>query len=192
VIVVKASDLGLNPGDTITGFVSGVSQTAANLATELYDDMPDGLGYTGSYTVDNNQVCRPNAPPVAVLTASPLSGQAPLTVHFDGSGSFDPDTAPPADTITNYHFDFGDGSAANQSTPTIDHTYNNSGDYPARLTVTESRGGLMSTNPAQVVISVHSAPTPTPTPTPKPHGKPTPTPTVSPTPTPTPKPHPHH
>jgi hypothetical protein len=192
VIVVKASDLGLNPGDTITGFVSGVSQTAANLATELYDDMPDGLGYTGSYTVDNNQVCRPNAPPVAVLTASPLSGQAPLTVHFDGSGSFDPDTAPPADTITNYHFDFGDGSAANQSTPTIDHTYNNSGDYPARLTVTESRGGLVSTNPAQVVISVHSAPTPTPTPTPKPHGKPTPTPTVSPTPTPTPKPHPHH
>jgi len=210
VIVVKASDLGLNPGDIISGFVSGVSQTAANSLTELYDQMPDSLAYTGSYTVDDNQVCRPNAPPVAVLTASPLSGQAPLTVHFDGSGSYDPDTAPPADTITNYHFDFGDGSAVNQSTPTIDHTYNNSGDYPARLTVTESRGGLMSTNPAQVVISVNSAPTPTPTPTPtatptptptpKPHGKPTPTPTVSPTPTPsptstptpTPKPHPTH
>jgi uncharacterized repeat protein (TIGR01451 family) len=161
VIVVKASDLGLNPGDTISGFVSGVSQTTNPVTgpavTELYDDMPDGLGYTGSYTVDNNQVCRPNAPPVAVLTANPLTGTAPLLVHFDASGSYDPDTAPPPDTITNYHFDFGDGSAVDQSTPTIDHTYNAGGDYPARLTVTESRGGLMSNNPAQVVIHVVAA-----------------------------------
>src|SRR5437016_13178257 len=94
VIVVKASDLGLNPSDTISGFVSGVSQTAGGVITGLYDQMPDSLAFAGSYTVNNNQVCRPNNAPTAVLTATPTSGTAPLTVHFDGSGSYDPDTAP--------------------------------------------------------------------------------------------------
>src|SRR5216117_1784526 len=54
VIVVKASDLGLNPGDTISGFVSGVSQTAGGVITGLYDAMPDSLAFTGSYTVNSN------------------------------------------------------------------------------------------------------------------------------------------
>jgi hypothetical protein len=188
VIVVKASDLGLNPGDNISGFVSGVSQTAGGVITGLYDQMPDSLAFTGSYTVNSNQFCRPNAAPTAVLTGTPTSGTAPLTVNFDGSGSYDPDTAPPPDTIASYTFSFGDASAAvTQSTPTISHNYNAAGNYPARLSVTDSRG-QMSTNTAQVVISVAAAPTPTPTPHGKP--KPTPTPTPSPTPTPTPKPKP--
>jgi len=93
----------------------------------------------------------PNAAPTAVLTATPTSGTVPLTVNFDGSGSFDPDAG---DTIASYTFDFGDGPApVTQSTPTISHTYNFTGNYAARLTVTDSRG-LASTNTAQVVISV--------------------------------------
>jgi hypothetical protein len=152
VIVVKVSDLGLNPGDTISGFVSGVSQTAGGLITELYDQMPDSLAYTGNYTVSDNQVCRPNNPPIAVLTASPTSGRPPLTVNFDGSGSYDPDTAPPPDTIASYTFNFGDGSpAVTQSTPTISHRYHNAGNYAARLSVTDSRG-LQSANTATVVL----------------------------------------
>ena len=158
VIVVKASDLGLNPGDTISGFVSGVSQTAGGVITGLYDQMPDSLAFTGSYTVNSNQFCRPNAAPTAVLTATPTSGNAPLAVNFDGSGSFDPDTAPPPDTIASYTFSFGDGSAAaTQSTPTISHTYNAAGNYGATLRVTDSRGAA-STNTAQVLISVDSQP----------------------------------
>jgi hypothetical protein len=152
VIVVKASDLGLNPGDTISGFVSGVSQTAAGFITELYDQMPDSLAYTGSYTVNDNQLCRPNNAPTAVLTASPTTGRPPLTANFDGSGSYDPDTAPPPDTIASYRFDFGDGSpAVTQSTPTISHRYQRAGNYAARLTVADSRG-LRSANTATVVI----------------------------------------
>jgi hypothetical protein len=82
-----------------------------------------------------------------------MTGKAPLLVHFDGSGSADAD----GDTIASYTFNFGDGSApVTQSTPTIQHTYNAAGDYPARLTVTDSRGHS-STNTAQVVISVASA-----------------------------------
>src|SRR5438067_11583295 len=158
VIVVKASDLGLNPGDTISGFVSGVSQTAGGVITGLYDQMPDSLAFTGSYTVNSNQVCRPNAAPTAVLTATPTSGTAPLAVKFNGSGSFDPDTAPPPDTIASYTFNFGDRSpVVTQPTPIISHTYTASGIYPATLTVTDSRG-LQSTNTAQVVITVRGKP----------------------------------
>ncbi|MDQ6809646.1 MAG: PKD domain-containing protein, partial [Verrucomicrobiota bacterium] len=159
VIVVKASDLGLSAGDVIGGFVSAVSQTTdaagtGSGATALYDMMPDSLAYQGSYTVDNNQVCRPNTAPTAVLTGVPQTGQPPLLVHFSGAGSSDPDTTAPADTIANYHFDFGDGSApVDQASPTIDHTYAASGDYPARLTVTDSRG-KPSLNAAQVVVTV--------------------------------------
>src|SRR5437762_10113920 len=171
VIVVKASDLGLNPGDAISGFVSGVSQTAGGVITGLYDQMPDSLNFTGSYTVNNNQFCRPNAAPTAVLTATPTSGNAPLTVSFDGSGSHDPDTAPPPDTIASYTFNFGDGSAAvTQSTPTISHIYNAAGNYPAKLTVTESRGA-QSTNTAEVMISGAAPSTPIPAACSKPHAK---------------------
>ena len=155
---MKASDLGLNPGDTISGFVSGVSQTAGGVITGLYDQMPDSLAFTGNYTVNSNQVCRPNAAPTAVLTATPTSGNAPLAVKFDGSGSYDPDTAPPPDTIASYTFNFGDRSpAVTQSKPIISHTYTGSGIYPATLTVTDSRG-LQSTNTAQVVITVRGKP----------------------------------
>ncbi len=68
-IIVKASDLGLNPGDTIAGFVSGVSQSSDPLnigvgLTGLYDQMPDSLSFANSYTVGFNSVCAATAPGV--------------------------------------------------------------------------------------------------------------------------------
>ena len=62
VIVVKASDLGLNPGDSIGGFVAGVSQTTNPVgtgpaATALYDQMPDSLAFAGSYTLSTTNTC---------------------------------------------------------------------------------------------------------------------------------------
>src|SRR6184192_3989800 len=157
VIVVKASDLGLNPGDSISGFVSGVSQTAGGVITGLYDQMPDSLAFTGSYTVNSNQVCRPNAAPTAVLTATPTSGPPPLTVNFDGSGSYDPDSG---DSIASYTFNFGDGTSATCSgnaactgTGKVSHTYTKAGTYGATLTVTDTHGA-QSMNAAEVTITV--------------------------------------
>ncbi len=97
-------------------------------------------------------VCPPsNAAPTALLTGTPQSGPAPLVVSFSGAGSTDPD---PGDSIASYIFDFGDGSpAVTQSSPTISHTYNSPGEYPARLTVTDSHG-LASTNTSVFVIEV--------------------------------------
>jgi len=162
VIVVKAGDLGLNPGDTISGFVAGVSQSSdpANIgagATALYDRMPDSLAFTGTYTVQTNQSCSPEGPPVAMLQATPNTGCAPLAVSLDGSQSYDPD----GDTIVSYRFDCGDGSApVTQSSATTSHTYPASGEYSATLQVACSRGGS-SVKTAQALVSV-AAPPPAP------------------------------
>src|SRR5438067_2323130 len=157
VIVVKASDLGLSLGDTIAGFVSGVSQTTLDVVTGLYDAMPDSLVFTGSYTVNSNAFCQPNNPPTAVLTANPTSGPPPLTVNFDGSGSYDPDSG---DSIASYTFNFGDGTSATcpgnaacTGTGKVSHTYNKAGTYGATLTVTDTHGA-QSMNAAEVTITV--------------------------------------
>ena len=44
-------------------------------------------------------------PPVAVLSATPVSGNIPLDVVFDGSASYDSDG-----TIASYAWNFGDGT----------------------------------------------------------------------------------
>lgn len=74
-----------------------------------------------------------NQPPVAVASASPLSGPAPLTVHFDGTASSDPEDDP-----LFYDWDFGDLTSGDGSTPT--HTYQEAGTYWAALIVTDEYG----------------------------------------------------
>ncbi|HEX4323719.1 MAG TPA: PKD domain-containing protein [Gaiellaceae bacterium] len=154
VIVASAADLGLQAGDTITGFNSASVQAVTTPAlggAETLDEMPDGLAYQGSFAVQSNGTCAPNTAPTATLSASPRSGNVPLQVAFDASGSSDPDAG---DSIASYTFDFGDGSApVTQSTPTITHTYTNAGEFQAKLTVTDSRG-KQSFNDASVVIEV--------------------------------------
>ena len=80
-----------------------------------------------------------NTPPVAAVTATPdpSRGYPPLTVSFDASGSYDPDSAklPADDFVDSYEFDFGDGTVQTVSVPTINHTYDTPGTYDARLTV---------------------------------------------------------
>ena len=159
VLVAKASDLGLSPGDTISGFVSGVSQSSdpAHIgagATALYDQMPDSLAFTGTYTVRSNQLCSPEGPPVAMVQAIPSAGCAPLSVAFDGSRSYDPD----GDSIASYTFNFGDGTAPlTQSSPTTAHSYSSGGNYLATLQVTCSRNAS-SSKAAQAAISISPPP----------------------------------
>src|SRR6185295_4870599 len=106
----------------------------------------------------------PNTAPLAVLTGDPDEGFEPLTVQFDASGSSDADSI---DTISKYTFNFGDGNDdVNQTSPTIQHTFQEAGEYIVRLVVTDSRGKV-SSNTAQFKIDVErAAPSPTPTPTP--------------------------
>jgi len=86
-----------------------------------------GLLYRVSWTGGADQT------PTAVAGASPLTGQAPLTVSFDAAGSGDPD---PGDVLA-YFWDPGDGSPEGEFS-TFQHTYAAPGTYTATLRVRDN------------------------------------------------------
>ncbi|MGH8101165.1 MAG: PKD domain-containing protein, partial [Chthoniobacterales bacterium] len=159
-MVVPRSAVG-NPGigDNITGFLIRVRAEVPVVGAITPDNMPDSLAPSGTYGVAGNDSCAPNTPPIAALAAYPVGsppgtppqGDPPLAIHFDASGSSDPD---PGDTVVSYSFDFGDGSPpVTQASSMIEHTYTSNGHYAARLTVTDNHGAV-SSNVAVVEIEV--------------------------------------
>jgi outer membrane protein OmpA-like peptidoglycan-associated protein len=76
-----------------------------------------------------------NQPPLAFLQAS-SEGLVNEELTFDGSDSRDPD----GDPLT-YSWDFGDGTQTTTDTPVTTHAYEAVGNYNARLTVADGRGG---------------------------------------------------
>ncbi len=74
-----------------------------------------------------------NSVPVAIIEAEPTRGEAPLTVEFDASRSYDPDGL-----IVRYVWDFGDGSTAEGLR--VRYTYTQNGIYLATLTVVDAFG----------------------------------------------------
>ncbi|WP_448874899.1 PKD domain-containing protein [Desulfobulbus propionicus] len=80
-----------------------------------------------------------NVAPKAVISATPTSGSAPLTVTFDGSASSDSDG-----TIASYTWHFGDGSSA--SGKTVSHTYTTEASFAATLQVTDDLGATATTS----------------------------------------------
>ncbi|HEY9377223.1 MAG TPA: PQQ-dependent sugar dehydrogenase [Jiangellaceae bacterium] len=92
-----------------------------------------------------------NQPPVAVISAQPTSGPAPLAVAFDGTGSTDPD----GDPIT-YAWDLDDDGAFDDSTsPTPSFTYTQAGTYTPDLRVSDPSG---ATGVSSVTINAGNAP----------------------------------
>ncbi len=75
-----------------------------------------------------------NTNPIADISATPVSGEAPLLVSFDASGSTDAD----GDTLT-YSWDFADGNTGDGVT--IENTFVTKGTYEVSLTVTDGNGG---------------------------------------------------
>ncbi len=100
----------------------------------------DGQG-NGTIVNDDQQV---NQPPVAVITAAPTSGVAPVTVAFHGSGSYDPDGS-----IASYAWNFGNGATSTAADPS--YTFTNAGTYTVTLTVTDNNGASRSTSTAIAV-----------------------------------------
>ncbi len=77
-----------------------------------------------------------NHTPSANAAATPTSGQAPLTVNFDGSGSTDPDN----DTLS-YAWDLdGDGAFDDSTAARPSFTYTQTGTYQARLRARDPSG----------------------------------------------------
>jgi PKD repeat protein len=89
-----------------------------------------------------------NTAPTASMTLTPQTGEAPLAVSFDGSGSIDAEGP-----IASYAWDFGDGATGTGAT--VSHTYQSAGTYTATLTVTDAAG---STGQATATIDVTAPP----------------------------------
>jgi hypothetical protein len=131
-------------------------------------------------------VVTPDQAPVAGLTA--VSGTAGSPVNFDASSS-----TVAFGTITNYSWDFGDGSApVDTSAPTVSHVYGSQGTYTATVTETDIAGTSVPPAPSvpgavngpgtspyldaspsaslseQVPVSKKGTPPPPPPPPPKP------------------------
>lgn len=75
----------------------------------------------------------PSGAPQAIIQATPLSGEAPLRVRFDGSGSSDPEDG----AQLSFRWDFGDGES--ESGPsTVEHLFDEPGSYTVTLTVADT------------------------------------------------------
>jgi len=135
------------------GGVAQVYQlTSANAITRLTDLTISGT--TASFTAPAQSITllvipsgTPNTPPTAVVSATPTSGSAPLTVSFNSAGSSDPDGS-----ISAYNWNFGDGSAV-VNTATASHIYQNAGTFTAILTVTDNRGATSNASASITVTS---------------------------------------
>jgi glucose/arabinose dehydrogenase len=110
----------------------------------FYVDFDGGTVRRISYTAANQA-------PIAVATATPTTGPAPLMVSFDGTGSSDPD----GHALT-YAWDLdGDGAYDDATASRPSYTYTAEGSYAAKLRVTDP-GGLAGT--ATVTITVGNSP----------------------------------
>lgn len=104
---------------------------------------------TASVTVT---VTAPNQMPEAILSADPISGEAPLQVAFDASASFDNDGM-----IISYQFDFTADSSLIIEQDTASFVYDTAGTYQVLLTVTDDRGGQDTASQSIVVDQVSAA-----------------------------------
>ena len=92
-----------------------------------------------------------NQSPIAVATANPTNGAAPLTVAFDGTASNVPD----GDALTSAWDLDGDGAFDDAAAATASFTYTQPGTYTATLRVTDPSG---ATGASSVTISAGNTP----------------------------------
>jgi PKD repeat protein len=147
VFCMDFSDLLPNPATTRRYHLGMYDSTAGNMAVlksfKLVDlahgqeiqcgDVPQYVDGGQIYAHIDYNFGNGTLPPVAVFTATPVSGNVPLIVEFDGSASDDPDG-----TVAGFAWNFGDSGAGTGATCT--HTYNQAGIYTATLTVTDNAG----------------------------------------------------
>jgi PKD repeat protein len=79
-------------------------------------------------------------PPVAVASAAPLAGAAPVAVTFSSAGSYSPGSL-----ALTYSWTFGDGATSTAANPS--HTYQSAGTYSAQLSVSDGT----STTPSSIL-----------------------------------------
>lgn len=133
-------------GDKATGPAANHTYAIAGTysATLAITDATGNIALTTA-TITAEQAISQPTPPTAVISSSSATGEAPLSVTFDASGS----TASNA-TLVSYNWDFGDGSQGTGKTAT--HTFTIAGTYNAQIRVTDS-SGLTDTESTPVIVT---------------------------------------
>ena len=141
------SDWRMNQTTTSTTFVPDAGTGTYEFRARLRRPTFGSAAYSAAFaiTVSTNQ------PPTAVIQADVTSGPAPLTVHFDGTGSSDPEGGP-----LTYAWDLdGDGAYDDSTASQPSSTYTAPGSVTVRLRVTDPLGGQ---DTESIVISVGNSP----------------------------------
>ena len=128
-------------GDVVSGFHT--YSTPGEYEVELV--VTDAYGETSIMTRAILVTAPENEVPTAAFSATPTTGQAPLTVTFNASASADPDG-----TIASYAWQFGDGGSATGVTAL--HTFTSQGAYVVQLTV-EDDGGETDSATAAILVT---------------------------------------
>jgi PKD repeat protein len=92
-----------------------------------------------------------NKPPVALLSATPTSGIAPVSVSASTSGSYDADGSIASTTIN-----WGDGSSTSATSGS--HNYTTAGNYTITATVTDTLGASTSATKS-ISVAANQPPT---------------------------------
>ena len=133
-----------NWGDGSTGSGSSTShpyQAAGTYLVTLTVSDPEGATNSGAVSV--SPTLAPNVLPRPSIGVSCVA----LVCTADSSGSVDPDG-----TITDYGWNWGDGSVTTGATSS--HTYAAGGSYAVTLTTTDNRGGTAALSQAVTVAAV--------------------------------------
>ena len=130
---------------TAAGSVATIILKSGNLQGQSSGTRFDNISVMSSGSAPPNQA------PTAVASANPTSGDAPLAVSFDGTGSSDPDSDP-----LTYSWDWDDGTA-DGSGATPNHTFTSEGTYNVVLTVDDGNGG-QDTDGVTITVNAGSQP----------------------------------
>ena len=154
IITFNASD-SYDPDGSITNYFwdFGDGTNATGMATE--HSYADDGNYTVTLTVTDDDGATHNATatktvlnrsPVASFTESAEIIYLNETIHFNATGSYDPDG-----NITSYFWEFGDGT--NATGVTTEHSYPLEGNYTVTLTVTDDDDATNSTSASKTVLN---------------------------------------
>ena len=115
-------------------------------ATEYFAVKAYSATAESAYSNEVSGAVPTTATPVVVdFTADKTSGTAPAVVNFTGTAT----TA-----VTNWSWNFGDGTTGSSSTAGISHTYTTAGTYTVSLTATGAFGTVTGQKASYINISV--------------------------------------
>ena len=149
----------MSSGDTLSGefSLSAAQSGSFDLTVDARGKPADAdsqaLSATVTVSVGQGNGNGGGGQPTASFTFAPQQPESGSQVAFDASGS-----STPQGEIASFQWDFGDGTTAEESGPTVTHTYEQSGDYTVSLTVTNSQGNTASTTQSITVLQGNERP----------------------------------